>query len=136
MLEFSCAFNSESYFQRKLFSEIFPDQEIFVDDAITLEVSLWVGEPEGIIEYEPPKEKLRQNLQIGANQEWSDAFASLLDSGDFSDVTFVVSADSSKINAHKAILAARSDVFDRMFTTDMRVAKDKKLESRTWGRLP
>ena len=42
---------------------------------------------------------------------------SLLDSGDFSDVVLVVGAKEFRV--HKNILAARSDVFRAMFSSDM-----------------
>jgi hypothetical protein len=47
---------------------------------------------------------------------------SLLESGDFSDVTFIIS--ETRIKGHKCILASRSSFFKNMFTVGMRECED------------
>ena len=47
---------------------------------------------------------------------------SLLESGEFSDVTFVI--NDPRIKGHKCILAARSSFFKNMFTVGMRESEE------------
>jgi hypothetical protein len=47
---------------------------------------------------------------------------SLLESGDFSDVTFII--NDTRIKGHKCILATRSSFFKNMFTVGMRECED------------
>lgn len=46
----------------------------------------------------------------------------LLDSGQFSDVTFVIG--ENKIRGHRCILACRSNFFKNMFTVGMRECEE------------
>jgi hypothetical protein len=47
---------------------------------------------------------------------------SLLESGEFSDVTFVI--NDTRIKGHKCILASRSSFFKNMFTVGMRECEE------------
>ena len=46
----------------------------------------------------------------------------LLESGDFSDVTFVI--NDTRIKGHRCILATRSNFFENMFTVGMRESEE------------
>lgn len=46
----------------------------------------------------------------------------LLESGEFSDVTFVI--NDTRIRGHKCILASRSSFFKNMFTVGMRESEE------------
>ncbi|XP_014215872.1 speckle-type POZ protein B-like [Copidosoma floridanum] len=54
----------------------------------------------------------------------------LLESGEFSDVILVtrIKDECLEISAHKAILASRSSVFQKMFTTEMKEKTENKVE--------
>ena len=47
---------------------------------------------------------------------------SLLESGEFSDVTFVI--NDTRIKGHRCILASRSSFFKNMFTVGMRESEE------------
>jgi len=47
---------------------------------------------------------------------------SLLDTGEFSDVTFII--NDTRIKGHKCILASRSNFFKNMFTVGMRESEE------------
>lgn len=55
----------------------------------------------------------------------SKNFASLLANGSFSDVTLVVGKRDFPV--HKAILSARSPVFEKMFTGDFKESKENRI---------
>ena len=52
-------------------------------------------------------------------------FAALLKDARFADVAFLV--DGEEVRAHRSILAARSEVFHKMFTTGMRESQETQI---------
>lgn len=56
----------------------------------------------------------------------ADDLGSLFESGKFSDV--ILSVNGTEFNAHKSILAARSDVFSAMFEHEMEEKKQNRVE--------
>jgi hypothetical protein len=60
----------------------------------------------------PPEVQKEQELDA---EKFPEQFRSLLESGDHSDVTFIVGDLREEVCAHKAILSARSEYFKAMF---------------------
>lgn len=56
----------------------------------------------------------------------ADDLGSLFESGKFSDV--ILSVNGTEFNAHKSILAARSEVFSAMFEHEMEEKKQNRVE--------
>ncbi|CAJ1330388.1 unnamed protein product, partial [Effrenium voratum] len=63
--------------------------------------------------------------EAGGQQEVCESLQALLQSGSLSDVVLKVGNDS--ILAHSLILAARSPVFERMFSCPMKENKEKEV---------
>jgi speckle-type POZ protein len=95
------------------------ESEWVVDDILTVKFELQVRKDVGYNEYES-----RPLPDLPASTISSD-YLNLLDSGKLSDVTFIVQGESVK--AHSLVLRARSEVFDRMLTCDMRESISKEI---------
>ena len=63
-------------------------------------------------------------MHINNCEELQNRFASLLENGNYSDVTFVISDGSfeHRVPAHRVILASQSEYFDRLLFGEMREA--------------
>jgi len=64
----------------------------------------------------------QSNTSVHTSTEVTKHFNQMLESGAFSDVTFICKGE--KFPAHKAVLSSRSLVFNKMFSSGMTEAKD------------
>jgi hypothetical protein len=77
-----------------------------------------------IITTEPVVRQTKFFSRADAKNKILLSFVSLHDDKEFADFTFVVKGNKFKV--HKAILAARSEVFRKMFSTDMKEARNNE----------
>ncbi|CAL8135776.1 unnamed protein product [Orchesella dallaii] len=114
-------------------SEFFLSKEadsFTVDDALTLSCRIWL---EGEVQHELTDNSdihravsLPKKLEAGALL-LANHLGTLVNDPETSDVTILIKLDSKKLMAHRCILTARSPVFARMFSTNMRESRENSI---------